>query len=98
MSCPLSLSQAIYELSRGEQDLIEDLKLARKASIFLLSLWSVITYKSLMRSSSCVQTECGLALCFEPTVYCIKNGEVNSPTVIVLDCFIINRVKKYTLQ
>lgn len=27
-----SPSQAIYEMSRGEQDLIEDLKLARKVS------------------------------------------------------------------
>lgn len=27
-------SQAIYEMSRGEQDLIEDLKLARKVSVF----------------------------------------------------------------
>lgn len=29
-------SQAIYEMSRGEQDLIEDLKLARKVSVFFL--------------------------------------------------------------
>lgn len=29
-------SQAIYEMSRGEQDLIEDLKLARKVSEFFL--------------------------------------------------------------
>lgn len=33
--------QAIYEMSRGEQDLIEDLKLARKVSEFF-SPWSII--------------------------------------------------------
>lgn len=30
--CFIFLSQAIFELFRGEQDLIEDLKLARKVS------------------------------------------------------------------
>lgn len=41
----LSFSQAIYELSRGEQDLIEDLKLARKVSgFFFLAVEDHIRY------------------------------------------------------
>lgn len=42
-------SQAIYEMSRGEQDLIEDLKLARKVSVFFSAVRNHITYDIILQ-------------------------------------------------
>lgn len=42
-------SQAIYEMSRGEQDLIEDLKLARKASVLVFSCSYKIIFQIIMK-------------------------------------------------
>lgn len=56
--------QAIFELSRGEQDLIEDLKLARKVCLFYISAWYIQSKRT--KKFLAVLTQSDVLACFRP--------------------------------
>lgn len=61
--------QAIFELSQGEEDLIEDLKLAKKVNLNPVVIWATSFFFFFLMSNFTI-----LRLCLRSTLFMTKTG------------------------